>query len=82
MAECFADSFASIFASGVPAVPAPHQQCFNLMEDFFVTPLQVAELLESLDHNSSMGADLIHPRLLKSLSLQLSVPLCIILTHL
>ena len=78
MSECFANAFSEVFSSSVPSAPAPNQICTGSFDIINVSPDDVSKALRSLDSNSSMGGDNIHPRLLKSLSEQLSVPLSII----
>ena len=78
MAECFAQAFSSVYVSSLPINNVPHQTCSNLIDDLVISPSIVEMALGNLDGNSSMGEDCIHPKLLKSLSHELSFPLCII----
>ena len=78
MANIFVESFASVFTNGLTCIPRPHQACSSSIDDLIITPNDVYEVLMSLDSNSSMGEDGIHPRFLKQLAEQLSVPLCIL----
>ena len=78
MANCFVDSFASVFVQDPPTSSFPHQSCASFSPQLVVDRASVQELLSSLDPNSAMGSDGIHPRLLKALSLEMSWPLSII----
>ena len=78
MANCFVESFASVFASDPAPNILPHQMCPSNSSCLEVHPTSVEEVLSALDPNSSMGSDGVHPRLLKTLSLELSLPLSII----
>ena len=78
MAEGFAASFASVFVDVTPSNPVANQSCLNYTADINVTPDQVFEILSGLDGNSSMGSDGVHPRLLKRLAGDLSLPLSLI----
>ena len=75
MAECFLTSFASVFNSVAPANPAVHQHSFSSLGDITITCGDVSEAISSLDANSAMGDDGMHPRMLKSLSHKLCAPL-------
>ena len=78
MACLFVNYFASVFDPSVPSNICPNQMCDGIIEDIVVTPAMVAVAINTLDPNSSMGIDGIHPRLLTKLSDELSVPLSII----
>jgi len=78
MGELFASSFASVFVNLDPADPAPFQRFEGRMDDFIISYSDVLSVLASLDGNSGMGPDGIHPRLLKECRHQLSYPLCLI----
>ena len=78
MATCFAESFSSVFNSEVPNNPYPHQICSNEIQDITVSSDAVHLILSSLDPNSSLGSDGVHPRFLKFLADELSDPLAII----
>ena len=78
MSECFARSFASVFDRSLPSNNFPHQQFQGQITDLVITTECIAKFLQDLDPNSSMGYDGIHPRLLKYLSAELSLPLAII----
>ena len=71
-------SFSSVFVSDVPSSVADNQRCVNIIDNLYVTPLMIEDIIGKLDGNSSMGGDGIHPRLLKNLSSVLSTPLSII----
>ena len=61
MANCFVDSFASVFANDIPLSSRPHQLSNDQMADIQVTPNDVVKALDSLDPNASMGIDAMHP---------------------
>ena len=78
MAECFVESFSSVFTVNEPANPEPHQQSPNHLENISATSDEIAAAIATLDPKSSMGADGVHPRLLRNCGEQLSKPLSII----
>ena len=78
MAEVFLMGFSSVFSSTVTNTPAPNQLCFDNIQPITITPDLVQDMLNSLDPNSSMGDDAIHPRLLVNLSSVLAEPLSIL----
>ena len=80
MSETFAEAFSSVYSLDTPNNPAPNQICFNQMEALQVTPDEVFEILSSLDCNTSMGSDGVHPRLLNRLAGSLCIPLSLIYT--
>ena len=77
MSEIFVNKFSSVFLTSSPAYPAEHQTydgqftCIDLTED------SVKKILASLDVNSSMGPDYVHPRLLHHCP-SISLPLYLI----
>ena len=77
MASCFVESFSGVFATTDPTNPLPHQACDSNFGRIRFTPQDVKEVLELLDVNTSTGHDEIHPRFLKVLAHELSVPLAI-----
>ena len=78
MASCFANSFSSVFNNVLPDNPSPHQTSSQEMDDIMVTPEIVHDILSSLNPNSSLGEDGVHPRFLKLLCDNLSFPLTLI----
>lgn len=74
MANIFADSFASVFSDQPLHNPFPHQTSDALIETIEFTISDVAQQLNSLNTDSAMGPDNIHPRLLKECSEQLAYP--------
>ena len=78
MAEKFSSSFASVFTVTTPSNPAPNETCPNLLADTVVTPVDVEQEIRTLNVNSSMGADGMHPRLLSRCASSLAYPLCTI----
>ena len=81
MAKCFASFFASVFVTDDPQNPAEHQITNLNLPAFLATPEEVARQINSLDKNSSMGPDGIHPRLLRECVQQLSKPLSVIFNN-
>ena len=78
MAEQFAQSFKSVFSTGTLNNPAPHQTSTAFLPEVTITPSEVEQELLSLDVNSCMGADGIHPRLLSRCAASLCRPLSMI----
>ena len=66
MANSFAETFASVFATTVPPDPAPHQGCNAELDNITFTLKDVEDVLSHLDANSAMGPDGLHPHLLKA----------------
>ena len=81
MANCFAESFSSVYVDSVPLDEFPHLSITGTMGGVTVDPIAVTEVINSIDANSSPGADGIHPKLLKSLVGELSTPLSIIFNN-
>ena len=78
MAECFADSFSSVYVSDLPINSFSRQIFHSTIEDLVISVERVECVLMSLDANSSMGDDGMHPRLLKALAHDLSYPLTLL----
>ena len=78
MADCFAISFASVFNNHVPINCFIHQQSQAIIDEIIITVDMVARAISTLNPNSAVGYDGIHPRLLRALSDYLSLPLSII----
>ena len=56
----------------------PHQQCNSIIEPMIITPTDVDSAIRSINVNSAVGDDGIHPRLLLALKDLLCLPLSII----
>ena len=78
MSEMFATAFASVFNVDVPLYPTRAYLVGERMDDVQITHEEVDLILTSLDHQSSMGPDGIHPMILKTCHAQLSYPLHLI----
>ena len=78
MSELFLEAFTSVFTVDLPMNCQPHQTCASVIETLHITPEHVFKVLCGLDPGSSMGSDAMHPRLLRSLASELSLPLAII----
>lgn len=65
MAQCFADTFCSIYTDYTPLPPAAHQTADACLTNIDITLEDVKIVLTELDADSSMGPDGIHPCLLK-----------------
>ena len=78
MAENFVGAFSSVFECRVPDNVETNQICTDTLDNILVTPQALEKMIGRLDVSSSMGGDGIHPKFLKSLSSELSVPLSII----
>ena len=76
MAECFADSFASVFTTDVPTAPSPHQRGDGVLENIDFGPADVRSILFELNTSSAMGPDGLHPQLLSACAGSLAYPLC------
>ena len=80
MAEILADGFSSVYSVQDLVNPFPHQLGVVVgrgLESVPITVDCVRRVLDSLDVNSSMGPDGVHPCLLKRCP-SLAVPLCLI----
>ena len=75
MSKHLASSFASVFSKEVPNSQEPHQTFDGHIAPFNLTVEMVQEQLKSLDTNSAMGPDGIHPMVLKECSNSLMYPL-------
>ena len=73
MSECFASSFASVYTRMPLDNPAPYQQFDGHCEPLHITEQEVLSILQSLDGNSSMGPDRLHPLMLKICAAELSM---------
>ena len=78
MANCFVQSFSNVFNTEVLNNPFPHQTCIHHLEPLQVTCEMIEIAIGSLNLNSAMGEDCIHPRLLHALKNVLSRPLSFI----
>ena len=78
MANMFVRSFASVFSVESPDHPCSHQSCGDIINELEFTSDGIREILASLNPNSSMGEDGLHPRLLKRLASDLCIPLSIL----
>ena len=76
MAQCFMQSFVGVFSVGSPQNAAPNQTFMGPLPDIRVSPTDVETAIKTLDVNSSMGFDGVHPRLLVRCAAELSHPLC------
>ena len=81
MANIFVETFASVFSLLDPPGAYANQLCHNNIDPLTITPEMIENILSGLDAYSSMGEDGIHPKLLKSLSSRLAIPLCIIFNN-
>ena len=63
-----AEAFSGAYASAPLPNPEPHQICNSSMPNILITHIQVQEVLQELDVNSSGGSDGVHPRFLKELA--------------
>ena len=81
MAEVFASSFASVYTRHCPNRPFPHQSFDGSIGPISFPVSHVLKALQSLDGNTAMGPDQLHPLLLKSCATQLAYPLHIIFTR-
>ena len=80
MAEILADGFSSVYSTQDLVNPFPHQLGMvdgGGLESVSITVDSVRRVLSSLDVNSSMGPDGVHPCILKHCP-SLAVPLCLI----
>ena len=77
MAELFASNFSSVYTTQDLNAPFPHQVSDATINYVEITLEDVSTRLASLDVNSSMGPDELHPYILKSCP-NLAIPLHII----
>ena len=78
MAKIFVTTFERVFETNVPQHPAAHQSTPIQLPDLTVTSLSIEQQIKTLDMNSSMGIDGVHPRLLTRCAASLSYPLKLI----
>ena len=78
MANVFVEAFASVFVVEPSLNPFPHKMCHGSLSSVQFHPKDVESRLKSLDVDSAMGPDNIHPRLLKEFATELAYPLAII----
>ena len=80
MANCFVQSFSNVFNTEVLNHPFPHQTCnhHHHLEPLHVTCEMIEIAIGTVNLNSAMGEDGIHPRLLHALKNSLSIPLSFI----
>ena len=73
--------FASVFTkeniSNIPTTTT-EDKCNSILYDIVVTPMAVKEKLQALNPSKAQGPDKIPPRVLKELSEELALPLCIL----
>ena len=74
MAKLFADTFASVFVRGVSVDPAPYQVNNGVMPDIEISVGGICDVLLSLDCNSAVRPDQVHPGVLKACAHQFAVP--------
>ena len=78
MAMLLNEFFSSVFTTE-DQTHIPSLDCeVELMADITITAAEVQKKLQDLITNKAPGADLIHPRLLKELAVQVAYPLAII----
>ena len=77
MTECFVSSFQSFFSFSETPDPFVHQTCSSNVALLNILVSEVESLLNELDPNSALGGEGVHPRFLKVLRSDLSVPLSI-----
>ena len=63
MANCFVQQFASVYSTSDPYEPFLHHISDSRLCSIVITPELVADVLNNLDPNTSMGKDGIHPKL-------------------
>ena len=78
MADCFLRAFSSVHSGGTINNPAPHQLCSGSFDSISLSEGTVRVILSKLDPYSAMGADGIHPRVLKECCDSLAIPLSMI----
>ena len=78
LSDCFVTAFSSVYTTETPDNPAPHQLSDATLNQISFTSTDVFEVLSSLDVNSAMGPDGLHPYLLKSCASALTRPFYII----
>ena len=78
MANIFVNSFASVFVDRPLHNPSAHQICNFRINSVEFRASDVEEYLRSLNTDSAMGPDNLHPRLLQECSHELSYPFSIL----
>ena len=78
MAKQFASSFLEVFSGVTPQNPSEHQVVNASIAEVYVTPENVEQEIKTLDANSAMGSDGVHPRLLSRCAAALRTPLSLI----
>ena len=77
MGERFADGFSSVYSTAPLDNPANHQTYDGFLDSVHISLQSISNRLSSLDVETSMGPDGLHPRLLKSCN-SLAYPLYLI----
>ena len=80
MANTFVEAFASVFVDEVIPNPRPHQRGTGTISSVAISVDKVEEVLKTLNTDSAMGPDNLHPFLLKKCSASLSYPFYLIFT--
>ena len=75
MAQCLAESFSSVYTTGILENAAPHQLFSGNLDTVNITPDTVCSILNSLEASSAMGSDEVSPLLLKKCCSTLAFPL-------
>ncbi|XP_050723119.1 uncharacterized protein LOC127001915 [Eriocheir sinensis] len=78
MADSFAKAFASVFVVESSNNVFPHQVCNGNISDVQFFPRDVESHLKTLNADSAVGPDGLHPRLLKECVLELAYPMAIL----
>ena len=78
IAEVLADSFSSVFNTGIPDDAHPHQRFEGPMEALTIEYDMIYDLLTKMDPSSSPGPDEVHPQVLKACARELALPLTIL----
>ena len=78
MSETLASSFASVYVKEIPILQEPHQTFIGPIDPVRVSVQEIILLLRSLDANSAMGPDFLHPLVLKNCCDEISYPLHVI----
>ena len=78
MTDCFAHYFSSVFSNSEPDCSENYQICDFDISEVRISVTDVYNVLSSLDPNSALGEDGLHPKLLKNLAHSLANPLTII----
>ena len=78
MSNAFVNAFASVFVEDIPLHPAPAQHLNYEMGEIHFSAEMLRDALLSLNANSSMSPDDLHPQLLKYCLSSLAYPMYII----